>query len=76
MRNLRIGAAWGKQPRNFEPPGPSADSLNVYGRARALAEKFWNACAREARISEEFQAIAAANLRTLESLPRTGAFAA
>jgi hypothetical protein len=57
--------------RSFEPPGPSADSLNVYGRARALGDKFWGACARDTRISEEFRALAAANLRALESLPRT-----
>ncbi len=61
--------------RAFEPPAPSADSLNVYGRARALAEKYWDACARDERIGADFRAIAAANLRTLESLPRTGAYA-
>lgn len=62
--------------RIFEPPTPSADSLNVYGRARALAEKYWQACAAEPRISTEFRAIAAENLRALESLPRSGGYSA
>jgi HipA-like protein len=61
--------------RAFEPPTPSADSLNVFGRARGLAEKYWGACARDERIGADFRAIAAANLRALESLPRTGAYA-
>ena len=60
--------------RIFEPPAPSADSLNAYGRARALAEKYWRACAGESRIGAEFRAIAGENLRALESLPRTGGY--
>jgi len=61
-------------PRVFDPPAPSADTLAVYGRARVLAESYWNACARDARISDDFRAIASANLQTLQALPRAGAF--
>lgn len=61
-------------PRVFEPIAPSAENLNAYGRARALAERYWDACANDARISEDFRSIAAANHRALVSLPRTGAF--
>jgi len=61
-------------PRSFTPPSPSAESLREFGRARALAEKYWAACAGDARVSEEFRAIAAANLRAIEALPRAGAF--
>ena len=60
--------------RRFEAPPPSADSLAVYGRARALAEKYWDSCARDARISEEFRAVCAGNLDTLRALPRTGVY--
>lgn len=60
--------------RNFEPPTPSADSLNVFGRARALAEQYWRACSHDERISAEFRQVCAACLSALEALPRTGAF--
>jgi hypothetical protein len=60
--------------RSFAAPAPSADSLREFGRARALAEQYWAACASDARISETFRGIAAGNLQTLEALPRTGAF--
>jgi hypothetical protein len=62
--------------RSFVPPAPSADSLKEFGRARALAEKYWAACASDARISAEFRAVAAGNLRSIEALPRAGAFTA
>lgn len=61
--------------RTFAPPAPSTDSLREFGRARALGEQYWGACAGDARISEDFRGIAAANLRALQALPRTGAFA-
>jgi hypothetical protein len=60
--------------REFTPVPPSADSLNVYGRARELAEQYWRACAADARISEDFRRICAANLQALQSLPRAGVF--
>jgi hypothetical protein len=62
--------------RVFTPSPPSADSLKVYGRARALAESYWEACARDERISAEFRRVAGANLDALRALPRTGAFVA
>jgi hypothetical protein len=61
--------------RSFAPLAPNADNLRQYARARALAERYWGMCAADARISTEFRAIAAANLRALEGLPRTGAYA-
>jgi serine/threonine protein kinase HipA of HipAB toxin-antitoxin module len=61
--------------RTFEPQSPTADTLRSYGRARALAEQYWRRCASDERISDGFRGIAAANLATLESMPRTGAYA-
>ena len=60
--------------RNFAPPAPNSDNLREFGRARALAERYWSACAGDARISEGFRGIAAANLQALQALPQTGAF--
>jgi hypothetical protein len=60
--------------RIYTPADPTSDTLNVWGSARALAEGYWRSVAREVRISEEFRAIGAACLQTLESLPRTGAY--
>jgi hypothetical protein len=62
--------------RTFTPVPPSADSLNVYGRARSLAEQYWSACVGDDRISAEFRRICATNLESLRSLPRAGAFSA
>jgi DNA-binding transcriptional ArsR family regulator len=61
--------------RTLVPIAPNADNLRQYARARALAESYWAACAADARISAEFRGICAANLRALEALPRTGAYA-
>jgi HipA-like C-terminal domain len=61
-------------PRVFTAPAPSSDNLQEFGRARALAERYWAVCASDARISDDFRGIAAANLRAIEALPRTGAF--
>ena len=60
--------------RVFVAPDPAADSLRAYGRARSLAELFWRTCARDARIGDEFRAICANCLASLEALPRTGAY--
>jgi hypothetical protein len=62
-------------PRVFQPPDPTAETLRVWPRARALAESYWRAVSQDARISDEFRAIAGACLSTLEALPRSGAFA-
>jgi hypothetical protein len=61
--------------RVFEPPDPAADTISVYRRARALAEQFWGRLSADARVSEEFRAIAATCANTLGALPRTGAYA-
>jgi serine/threonine protein kinase HipA of HipAB toxin-antitoxin module len=61
--------------RVFDPPGPATDSLRAFGRARALAEKYWRACAQDERISEEFRHICATCLASLDEMPRTGAYA-
>ena len=61
--------------RAFVPLAPNADNLRQYARARTLAERYWEMCAADARISAEFRGIAAANLRALQALPRTGAYA-
>jgi serine/threonine protein kinase HipA of HipAB toxin-antitoxin module len=60
--------------RIYTPANPNSDTLNVWGRARALAEEYWRSLASEARISAEFRTICAACLDSLESLPRTGAY--
>jgi HipA-like C-terminal domain len=60
--------------RIYTPADPTSDTLNVWGRARALAEAYWRSLANEPRISAEFRTICAACLQTLESLPRTGAY--
>jgi len=61
--------------RIYTPADPTSDTLNVWGRARALAEAYWRTLASEVRISKEFRALCAGSLQTLESLPRTGAYA-
>jgi hypothetical protein len=60
--------------RIYTPADPTSDTLNVWGRARALAEEYWRTLASEVRISAEFRGICAACLQTLESLPRIGAY--
>lgn len=60
--------------RNYAPADPTSDTLNVWGRSRALAEKYWRTLASDGRISSEFRGICEACLQTLESLPRTGAY--
>ena len=61
--------------RVFEPPGPTADTLSVWAPARSLAETYWRRLAGDARISAEFRTICGTCLHSLESLPRTGAYA-
>jgi HipA-like C-terminal domain len=60
--------------RVYTPADPTSDTLNVWGRARTLAEDYWRSLAREAFISEEFRTTCAACLHALEFLPRTGAY--
>ena len=60
--------------RIYTPAVPTSDTLNVWGRARALAEQYWRTLAREVLISEGFRALCAECLHTLGSLPKTGAY--
>jgi hypothetical protein len=60
--------------RIYTPVNPTSDTLNVWGRARTLAEEYWRSLASETRISADFRTICAACLHTLESLPGTGAY--
>lgn len=59
----------------FNPPAPTSDTLHAWGRARMLAERYWQVLVDDPRISEGFRAISAASMATLEALPRTGAYA-
>jgi serine/threonine protein kinase HipA of HipAB toxin-antitoxin module len=61
--------------RGFAPADPAAETMSVYRRARALAEQFWARVLADARVSEEFRAIAGTCAHTLAALPRTGAYA-
>jgi hypothetical protein len=61
--------------RVFAPPDPSSETLSVYGRARALAESYWERCAKDSRISDEFRALSKSCGETLAALPRTSGFA-
>jgi hypothetical protein len=56
--------------RLFAPPPPSAAWLPVWGRARDLAEVYWNRLAGDSRISPGFQAICARSGEALQPLPR------
>ncbi|MGB6356034.1 MAG: type II toxin-antitoxin system HipA family toxin YjjJ [Steroidobacteraceae bacterium] len=60
--------------RIYTPTDPTSDTLNVWGRARSLAEEYWRSLESEPRISAEFRTICAACLQTLQALPRTGAY--
>lgn len=59
----------------FNPPVPTSDMLRAWGRARTLAEHYWQMLTSDQRISAGFRAISAASLTTLQALPRTGAYA-
>lgn len=60
--------------RNFQPAIPTTSSMQSYGQARALAEKYWQRCAQDARISADFRSICARCEAALQALPRTGAY--
>jgi len=61
--------------RTFDPPDPASDTLRAWPRARALAEVYWRRLASDERISADFRSISGACLRSLEALPRSGAYA-
>ncbi|HEU4653941.1 MAG TPA: type II toxin-antitoxin system HipA family toxin YjjJ [Steroidobacteraceae bacterium] len=61
--------------RAFTPPDPTSETIRVYGRARVLAEQYWQLCANDARISQEFRNVCSTCGETLQALPSTGAYA-
>jgi hypothetical protein len=62
-------------PRVFEPADPSAETVSAYRHARALAEQYWGRVSADARVSDDFRAIASGCGNALVALPRTGAHA-
>jgi hypothetical protein len=44
--------------RTFTAPGPTADTVRAYARARQLAEEYWDQVATDERVSKGFRAIA------------------
>lgn len=60
--------------REFAPSSPTTNTMQAYGKARALAERYWQRCAQDERISREFRAICASCHDALDALPRTGAY--
>lgn len=57
-------------PRHFaaQPLRPTAHTQAVWPQARALALRFWQAAAADARISPGFRAVALANAQTVQGL--------
>jgi hypothetical protein len=57
-------------PRDFtaQPPRPTVHTLQVWPRARELAQRFWQTTAQDPRISEPFRELAQANERLLAGL--------
>jgi biotin operon repressor len=58
--------------RPYEPTPPTAASLSVWGRARALAEQYWRLLADDARLSEPFRLLCARCLETLQAFSARG----
>ena len=57
-------------PRTFEPPSPTAATLDVWQRARALAERYWARLCDEPRLSAGFRGIAAECLDAVRAIPQ------
>ena len=51
-----------------QAPRPNANTLGVWRRARELALEFWQRAAVDERISQEFRAIAQANVGVVQTL--------
>jgi DNA-binding transcriptional ArsR family regulator len=62
--------------RVFSPPDPTSETLSAWPHARELAESYWRDLSRTEQVSAEFRSLCAECLRTLESFPRIGAYAA
>jgi hypothetical protein len=49
-------------------PRPNAHTLSVWPQALALALQFWQSAAGDARISDEFRAVARVNVEVVQGL--------
>jgi hypothetical protein len=61
--------------RVYEPPEPTSATMRAWGKARDVAEEYWRVLTQDKRISGGFRDICSACLSTLNSQPRTGAYA-
>lgn len=59
--------------RPVEATPARAEWLSVWGRARALAEAYWDRISQERRVSTDFQRLGARCLAVLRAMPRRGA---
>lgn len=59
--------------RVFEPPDPTAETLQFWPRARALAEGYWQRLIADERVSPEFRAISREALSALKATPNRAA---
>ena len=58
--------------RVFEPAPPTAAWLSIWPRAYAIAERYWNNVAQDARITAAFREQSARCLESLRALPARG----
>jgi hypothetical protein len=61
--------------RVYEPQEPTSATMRAWGKARDVAEKYWQVLTQDERISAGFRDICSACLSTLKAQPRTGAHA-
>jgi hypothetical protein len=53
---------------DFTPPAPMPADLELWSEAATMAERFWTRVESDARISEDFRAIASQALRAVRTL--------
>jgi len=56
--------------RDFHPPTPSPDDLDIWSDALKAGTAFWSQVCDEPRISDDFKKIARTNLRKVQTLER------
>ena len=61
--------------RQFEPARPTAASLSLWPRARALADVYWEFLAQEPGLSGEFRQLSEGCLAALRTVPSRGVLA-
>jgi hypothetical protein len=59
--------------RTFEVPGPTAETLSAWPRARSLAEGYWEKICAGDRITDEFRALGQRALASLQAAPHRAA---